>query len=325
MTPGARWQAVPAALRGALWMFVAAMAFAAMSALIRRASEELHPFQIGFFRCLFGTLLMAPYVLRSGLSRVRTQRFGLHALRAMGTIASILTYFLALSLMPIATAAALSFTAPLFATMGAGLVLGEKVGPRRWAAVIVGLTGTWIVIRPGVEAVSLPALLVLVSSCFVALEILVTKKLSATEPPQTVVLYMGLLSTPALLVPALLEWTEPSWAAIGWAVGVATAGTIGHLAVVRSFRLADATAVMPIEFSKLIFVAIFGFAFFDQVPDVWTWIGGAVIFGAGLYTAHRESVRRGQARGRADPPPPSPGPEARTDQPRSRTGATPSI
>ena len=135
----------------------------------------------------------------------------------------------------------------------------------------------------------------MVASAFVAAEILITKALTRTESAETIVFYMGVFVTPFALVPAIAVWATPTPAQLGWLLALAAAATAGHIGVARAFRLVDATAVLPIDFTKLIFVASFGYLFFDEVPDAWTWLGGAVIFSAALYTAHREMRRRAGA------------------------------
>jgi drug/metabolite transporter (DMT)-like permease len=259
----------------------------------------MHPFEIAFFRSLFGMLLLAPWVLRLGATHLKTRRLALHAWRGVASVGALLAYFFAVTLIPLAEAAALTFTAPLFATACAGLVLAERVGWRRWSAVVAGFAGVLIILRPDVQVVSWPAMLVLVASVFVAAEILFTKALTSTESPETIVFYMGVLVTPFALVPAITVWVTPTLAQLGWLLALAAAATAGHIGVARAFRLVDATAVLPIDFTKLIFIASFGYLFFDEVPDALTWLGGVVIFSAAFYTAHREARRRVGARAEA--------------------------
>ena len=151
-----------------------------------------------------------------------------------------------------------------------------------------------IILRPGAEAFGVPAVLALSAAAMMAVSVLMVKVLSRTESANTVVLYMGLLMTPLALVPALFVWTMPSPQLWVWMVLMGLAGTAGHLTLVRAFAAADASAVLPFDFSRLIFAAFLGYAFFAERPDVWTWVGAAVIFAATLYTAHRET-RLGRA------------------------------
>ncbi len=278
------------AIRGALWITLANLCFAAMAGIIRHVSADMHPFQIAFFRALFGLVLMAPWFLRLGLASVRSRRVGLHVWRSVVMVAATLTWFTAISTMPIADVTALTFTTPLFATLGAALFLAERVGLRRSVAIAVGFTGAMIILRPGVEALTAPAMAALASAVFGAVGILIVKSLSRTESPATIVIYVGLLLTPLSLVPALFFWSTPSLGTLAWLAALGLVANLGHLSFARAMAAADATAVLPFDFLKLFFTAVLGFVLFAEVPDVWTWSGAAVIFGATLYTAGREST-----------------------------------
>lgn len=283
---------LPGTLRGALWMVASCACFAALTAIVRHATSEVHPFEVAFLRNLFGLMFMLPWVWRVGRAALHTQRFRLHATRSLLTLATMLCWFTAVSLLPLAEVTALSFTAPLFATVGAALFLGERVRTRRWAATLVGFAGAMILLRPGAEAFTPAAGLALAASAIMAASILVIKSLSRTEPPAVVVVYTGILVTPMAAIPALFVWTNPPLELWPWLVATGLVATLGHLALVRALAAADATAVLPFDFSRLIFAALLGFVFFAERPDAWTWVGAAVIFAATIYTARRETRLR---------------------------------
>jgi drug/metabolite transporter (DMT)-like permease len=288
---------LPGAFRGAFWMIVSCACFAVLTAIIRYTTADVHPFQVAFLRNLFGLMFMLPWVWHVGRIGLQTQRFRLHATRSILTLGTMLCWFTAVSLLPLAEVTALSFTAPLFATVGAAFFLGERLRARRWTATLVGFAGAMILLRPGVEAFTPAAGLALAASAIMAVSMLVIKSLSRTEPPAVVVLYTGVLVTPIALIPALFVWTNPQLHLWPWLVAMGPFATIGHLALVRAFASAEATAVLPFDFSRLIFAALLGFFFFAERPDAWTWVGGAVIFVATAYTARRESqLRRADVR-----------------------------
>ncbi len=291
-SPVASESALPGPLRGAFWMVAACACFATMTAVVRHATADLHPFQVAFLRSLFGLMFMLPWVWQTGRAALHTQRFRLHLTRSFLTLVGTFAWFTAISLVPLAEVTALSFTAPLFATIGAALFLGERVRARRWTATLVGFAGAMILLRPGAEALTPGAFVALGASATMAVSILVIKSLSRTEPPAVVVLYTGVLVTPMALVPALFVWTNPPLDLWLWLVGMGLLATLGHLALVRAFAAADATAVLPFDFSRLIFAALLGFVFFAERPDAWTWVGAAVIFAATFYTARREANLR---------------------------------
>ena len=270
--------------------------FTGMWVTVRYASHELDALQILFFRFFFGLLFLAPLLMLSGGVDLGTRRFGLHFLNGFSQVTATACMFFGLSLIQIAEATALTFTAPLFVTAGAALILGETVRLRRWTATAVGFAGALIILRPGAQAISLPALVVLVGSAFVASGILATKSLSRTEAPDTIALYLTLLMAVMALPVALTVWRVPSMETFGWLAGTGLSGSLGLMAMVRAYRAADASAVMPFRYVSLLFSAAFGYLLFDEVPDLWTWVGAAVIISAALYTARREARLAREAR-----------------------------
>ncbi len=261
-----------------------------MSTAVRLASSELHPMQVAFFRCCFGVLYMMPWLIRSGLSTMRTTRMRLYWFRAFVAAASLLSWFYAVSRMPIAEATALGFTTPLFATMGAALILRETVRLRRWSATIIGFLGVLLIVRPGLNSIGLPALLALFSSVTAAGSVLLIKTLARTEAANAIVTYTMLFLTPMALGPALLVWQTPSLKALGLCLLVGVIGTSSALCQTRAFACADASAVLPIDYIRLPFVALIGFLAFGEVPDHYVWFGGAIIAGASIYIARREAI-----------------------------------
>jgi drug/metabolite transporter (DMT)-like permease len=284
---------VPTVLRGALWIIGSVFCFTVMWVTVRYASHELDALQILFFRFFFGLLFLAPLFMLSGGVDLRTRRFGLHLLNGFFQVTATACMFVGLSLIQIAEATALTFTAPLFVTAGAAFFLGETVRLRRWTATAVGFAGALIILRPGAQAISLPALVVLVGSAFVAGGILTTKSLSRTEAPDTIALYLTLLMAAMSLPVALTVWRMPSMETFGWLAGTGLSGSLGLMAMVRAYRAADASVVMPFRYIALLFSGAFGYLLFDELPDRWTWVGAAVIVSAALYTARRE-VRLGR-------------------------------
>jgi drug/metabolite transporter (DMT)-like permease len=293
---------LPAPVRAALWMAAASAAFATMIILIRHLSATFDPLQVVFFRNVFGLIAMLPWLAGHGLGALRTQRLGLHALRATIGIVSMICWFTALSLMPLAQATALSFTAPIFASVLAVLFLGEVMRLRRWSATAVGLLGTLIIVRPDDSSIEPAALLALASAVLGAVSPIFVKVMSRTESTGAIVTYMVLFTTPLSLVPALLVWQTPSLAQTGFAALLGLAGTLGHVCMTRALASADATVVVPFDYLRLPAVALIAYLAFAEVPAIWTWIGGAIIAASSLYMTLREARLRRQAR--LEPPVP---------------------
>ncbi len=284
-----RFAALPPITRAAFWVIIAGFCATLMNVIIRAAAHDLHPFEIAFFRCLFGFAVMMPWVAKVGLGALRTRKIGFYTMRGLVSLVSMLTWFYGITLVPLATATALNFTSPLFATAGAALVLHETVRLRRWAALAVGFLGVLVILRPGTEALDLNTLYILLSALTGGMGVVTVKFLARTEPPNAIVTYLMLYLTPMSLIPALFVWQWPSAGAIAWLVLLGILGTVAHLSVVRGYRTVDASACAPFEFLRLPFAAFLGYAIFSEVTDLWTWVGAAAIAGASIYVAHREA------------------------------------
>ena len=279
----------PGNFRGVLLMLLSAWSAASMNGAIRHVSDDLHPFEIAFFRNLFGLVVLVPVFFRLGIAPLRTHRIGLHALRGLFNVGAMLTYFLAVSMTPLATVAALAFTAPLFATLGTVLILKEAMGIRRWISLVVGFIGALVILRPGVDEVSLGAMLVISSSASWAMALLVIRVLGRTETSLTTTIYAGVFLSPISLLTALPVWVWPDTGHLLWLSLVGGLGTIGQIAVAQAFREAEPTAILPMDFTKLIWSALIGYLAFAEIPDLWTLAGGTIIFLSVVYIALRES------------------------------------
>jgi drug/metabolite transporter (DMT)-like permease len=269
-------------------MFVSSSTISAMNGLVSHLSHGMHVFEIAFVRQFFGLLFMAALFLRGGFRPFVTGRFALHLLRAVLNVAALLAYFAALSLEPIAKVVSLSLTAPIFASVGAVILLGERMTRHRWVALIIGLAGAAVILRPGFQAVSLGAALALLSNIVWALALVVIKMLSRTESAVTITLYAAVLQAPVALVFALFVWTWPTGDQLLLLALMAILGTASQLCLSQSFRKADATLVLPIDFTKVIWASLIGYLFFAQVPEIWIWIGAVMIFLAVFYNAYQE-------------------------------------
>lgn len=285
-----------ARLRGIAYMLASTVMFSCMHGTIRHMSAELHPFEIAFFRNLFGLAMLAPLLFRYGIAPLRTAKLKLHVLRGFFNITSMLCFFYALSIAPLTDVAAMTFASPIFATALAVFVFGEKVGIRRWTAIVIGFAGTLVVLRPGFEGVALGPLLALFASLIWGVALLMIKVLVRTESSLTITAYMMILLTPFSLIPAVFFWQWPTGEQYSWLAFTAVLGTSGHLFLNQALKVAETSVVMPVDFVRLIWVAIIGFFAFGEVPDLFTWIGGAIIFSSALYIAYRENVRRRQER-----------------------------
>lgn len=271
-------------------MLGAMILFSTMGVFIKLSSSQLHPLEVVFFRNFLALFFLTPWIFHQRATVFKSNRKKLYTLRAVFNVVGMAAGFTALTLIPLAEATALSFTAPLFATLGAALILGEIVRQRRIIAIFFGFVGMLIILRPGIEAVSPGALLAIANAITIAITVLIVKKLTTTEKPITIVAYMALLQTPMALIPALFYWEWPSLITWTWLFCLAGAGTIGHLMYTKAIQLAEVSQLQPIDFVRLPIIALFGYIVFAEQPSIWVWIGGAVIFLSTAYVTHREAT-----------------------------------
>ena len=287
---GARPVAAP--VRGALWMLAEAATITAMIASVRYVSANIPAHEIVFFRGLFGLLVQLPWLLRTGGSAFRPALPKIVLLRSSFAITGMLFWFVALAAMPISDAVAIAFTAPLFVIVGAGLFLHETVGLRRWMVAAIGFCGALIIIRPGLDAVSPMVLFVLLAALSNASVQVTTRRLARVVSGAAVTFHMNLMLVPVALVFALPGWVTPAWADLPWLAAIGLFGTLAHIFLTRAMAAADASLMAPVDFSRLLFAALYGWVLFREASDGWTWLGAAVIFSAVTYITRFESRRR---------------------------------
>ena len=288
-------------LRGIAWMALSTVAFVTMHAAVRDVSQDMHPFEVAFFRQFFGIVALAPWFIRYGLAPLRTRRLGMHGVRAFVNVIAMFAFYYALSIVPLAQVSALAFSVPIFTALLAMAFLGERVRLRRWAAILFGFSGVFVAFIPDMYETGAPqlgSLLVVLSSFTWAIALIFIKVLGRTESTITITAYMVLLMTPMSLLPALAVWEWPTMEQYGWLLFIGVMGTIGQLTVVQALKEGETHVVMPIDFTKLIWAAGLGFLWFGEIPTVFTWAGGAMIFFSTTYIAWREH----QLRKAANPP-----------------------
>jgi drug/metabolite transporter (DMT)-like permease len=278
------------ATQGMVLMLCSALCFVGMQSIIRFVGETLPPFEVAFFRNLFGLVALAPIFISQGFTPFKTKKLHMHASRGCIQAIGMLAFFTGVTLIPLAQTTALSFSAPLFATVLAILVLGERVRIRRITALVAGFVGMLLVVRPGFAEINLGTMLIITSSLTWGIAIAIIKSMSKTESSATLTVYMGIFLTPITGVFAFFVWETPTWEQLAWLMLVGILGTVGHLAFAQSFRKADSTAVLPLDFTRLIWASVAGFLIWGEIPDAWAWIGGTVIFGSATYIAYREAV-----------------------------------
>ncbi|MEM1314063.1 MAG: DMT family transporter [Pseudomonadota bacterium] len=259
-------------------------------------TESFHPVQIAWSRQLGLLSGVAIALIMLGPSIFVTRHPLLQISRGMLAVLSATCFIFAVKFVPLADAVAVSFVAPFMVTAMGALILGERVGVRRWSAVLVGFVGTLIVIRPGMGVMHPTVMLVVVAATAFAARQVLSRRLAAGDRTITTVAYTAFASVLALSLPLPFVWTTPE-AGMQWALllGMAATAALGELFVIKSLEIAQAAVLAPVHYSLIIWGTLWGWLVFDQLPDRWTWIGATIIVGTGLYILHRERrlARRG--------------------------------
>lgn len=255
---------------------------------VRYVSPHLPTFEIVFIRSLFTILATLPFVLRPGRVAWRTNNLRMQLGRGAIGVCSMTSWYYALGQMPLADAGALSFTTAIFVTIGGALWFGEAVGPRRWMAVLVGLVGALVVLKPGAGVISAPAILAVASSMLWALSLLMSKKLASYDSAMTITFYQPLMILPFAAAFAIPGWVAPTphiWLVL---CGMGIAAGIGNYGYIMALRIADVAVSMPADYVRLLWMASWGYFLFGELPTLSTWLGASLIIGAACFITIRE-------------------------------------
>ncbi|MCG8511996.1 MAG: DMT family transporter [Rhodospirillales bacterium] len=279
---------------GALWMLLSCALLAGLAAIGRYvAIEGVPPLQVMFLRVLFALIAMSPWLMFRGIDLMRTEQVKVYGIRVIAGIAAMTTWFSAIALIPIGDVTAISFLAPIFTTIGAGLILGEVVRARRWIATTVGLMGALVILRPGMVEFGTGGWLALASAVAMGTSSLILKSLTNNDDPDKVVFISTAAMTPITFVFALFVWEWPEARLWPFLIAMGPVALLGHLALTRALAATDASLVMGFDFARLPFAVLLGFIVFGEIIDLWTWVGAAIIFCASAYIMRREAQLRG--------------------------------
>lgn len=284
-----RLASLPANLQGALWVLLSAVLFTTMAAVIKSLGARLDSFQLAFFRASFGLLFVLPFALAGGVAALRTSRPGMHLCRGLAGTVGMMCGIYALTHLSLADATAIGFTKPLFLIVLAALVLREVVRARRWSATALGFVGVLIMMRPGDGVLEPAALVALLGALAAAIVSLLVKRLSATEPAVTIMVWLGGISVLTTALPAAFVWQTPSVAELGWMALAAALASLAQICFIRGYRIGEASALAPLEYARLPFAALYGFLLFAEIPDLYTVLGALLIALSTLYISRREA------------------------------------
>jgi len=263
-----------------------------MGAGVKLLSNDLHPIIICFYRCLMGLIIITPFVARNNFRALQTDNMRLQIFRALINIISMICWFSAIGMMHFEKATALGFTTPLFTTVLAVLILGEVIRFHRTAALLLGFVGILIIIRPGYMPFEYGTILMLIASFSFSFVLIFVKKLSATDSSLTIIFYHLLYMTPAFFILSLFYWENINLNQLFIFTLMGASGLLSHWCLAQAFKMSDTTFVMPLQFTKLIWASLIGLFIFAEQPDIWTWVGGVIIFISVVYITYREAFKK---------------------------------
>ncbi|BBK31091.1 EamA domain-containing membrane protein RarD [Stella humosa] len=279
--------------RGILFMLGAVACFVVMDALIKWLSAKFPTMQVVFFRSLFALVPIAVLVIQQGgIARLKTKRPAMHALRCLIGLGSMVCFFHAFRVMPLADVIAIGFAAPLFVTALSVPLLKEKVGIRRWSAVVVGFAGVLIMVRPGADVFEIGAGVALIGTVLYSLAMILMRDLGRTDTTTAITFYFTMAGTIVAGAAIPFVWVEPvgmDWALL---VLVGLIGGVAQLLMTQAFRLTPVAVIAPFDYTAMLWGSILGYAVWGEIPDALLWVGAAIVAASGLYIVHRETRLR---------------------------------
>ena len=262
--------------------------FVGVTVVVRYLGTSMNPVQAGFIRYAFGLVMVLPLLSRAGVLSLHSKRIGFHALRGLAHGCGVMLWFFAMSRIPIAEVTALGFTAPVFTTLGAALFLRERLRSYRVIAMLAGFAGALLILRPGFREIDIGALAQVAAAPLFACSFLMAKSATRTESSTMIVVMLSVFCTLTLALPALAVWRTPTLEELELLFATAALATTGHYCMTRAFKAAEVSAVQPFTFLQLVWATLLALMLFDEHPDLWIALGGALIVTAASWMAHRE-------------------------------------
>ena len=279
-------------LAGILWMVVTGLMFVAVTAIVKYVGSDLPAAQAAFLRYLLGLVFFIPMIrpiLRARLTPRQLRLFG--ARGAVHTIA-VMLWFYAMSRIPLAEVTAMNYLSPVYIAIGAALFLGERLPPRRIAAVCFALLGAMIILRPGLRTLDAGHIAMLFTAIGFAAGYLIAKRMSAEVSATVIVGMLSIVVTIGLAPFAYVVWVTPTLPQIGWMFLVACFATAGHFTMTLAFAAAPMTVTQPVTFLQLVWAVLLGAVVFGEAVDAWVILGGVIIMAAVSFITWREAVAR---------------------------------
>ena len=272
-----------------LLALVASVSGVTMNVLLKISLTDINVFTAGFLRFLFGFLLILPFIFYNQFQNYKTPNLKIHLTRGLLNIPMMLLGFSALQYIPLEQIKAISFISPIIVVVLSVIFLKEKIYLIRIGALVIGLVGVFVILRPGIVSINIGAYMVLCSCSIWSVVVIITKFAARVDSAFTILSYQYTIVTILSLPIALYFWQSPSSQTIIYLIFAGIAGTIVHLCINTAYKLTELSVLQPVNFSRLLIASFFGFIIFDEIPDIWTIIGGLIIFSSILIITYRET------------------------------------
>lgn len=294
-----RW---PASVKCAFWVVVSGLLTSTQLGIVKLIANDLNVFEIVLFRAGFSLLFLAPLVMGNARVLLRPIRWGICLLCGALAFAANVFFYFAVSYLPLADITAIHFARPIFAAIMASIFLGEVIRGSRAIAIVAGLVGGAIIVRPGLVDLNIGVLFVFGVVAVQSWNPINRRMLAKSEHPDTVAVWNPLVVAPLALVPAVFYWITPTLEQIGWMAAIGILEMLNQRVLGRAYFQGEAVVVVALHYTRLPIAAVVGFLMFGDVPEIWIWVGGAVIAGAAIYLARKE---RAAAQAVKKTPPPA--------------------
>ena len=282
-----RW---PAAAQCAFWVIFSGVLSTTQLGIVKLVASDLNVFEILFVRALFSFLFVVPLLVGNARTLMRPVRWGICLLcGALAFIANVCFYFAA-KYLPIADITAIHFTRPIFAAIVASIFLGEVLRGSRAIAIVAGVIGAAIIVRPGLVDLNVGVLFVFGVIAVQSWNPINRRMLAQSEHPDTVAVWNALVIVPLAFIPAMFVWITPTLVQVASMAAIGVLETINQRVLARAYLQGEAIVVVALHYTRLPIAAVVGFLMFGDIPEIWIWVGGAVIAGAAIYLARREGA-----------------------------------
>lgn len=277
-------------LVGIFWMLVTGACFVAVTALVKYGAQDLPAAQAGFLRYVIGLAFLLPLIRPILAARLSRRQIWLFSLRGLAQTLGVILWFFAMTRITIAEVTAMNYLSPIYITIGAALLLGERLAWRRILAVVVAFVGMLIILRPGFREVSLGHIAMLGTAIFFAASYIIAKKLTDEVSPEVIIGMLSLTATIGLAPFAFAVWQTPTLEEVGWMAAVAVFATAGHYTMTLAFAAAPVSVTQPVTFLQLVWAALLGVFVFAEPLDKWVVVGGVIILASVVFISIREAM-----------------------------------